>query len=157
MSQKKNYSPEILNRKAKYNYHITENLETGMVLTGTEVKAIRLGKINIAEAWVDITPKMEMFLVGAHIEEYSHGNRFNHEAVRRRKLLAHRSEIIKFNKGKVLNGLTIVPLKLYFTPKGYAKLLIGLGKGKDKGDKRQDVISRESKREMGRAMKGMNR
>ena len=155
--KKTSNTPEIQNRKARHNYQILETLETGIVLKGTEVKSTRAAKVNIGEAWIDITPQLEMFLVNSNIEEYSHGNQFNHQSDRRRKLLAHQAEIIKFHKAKELKGLTIIPLKLYFNAKGYAKLQIGLGRGKDMGDKRQDMIQRTQKREMDRAMKGAMR
>lgn len=144
--------PTIQNRKARHNFQILETLEVGIQLTGTEIKSIREGNIQLSEAYVEVTPKFELFLMGAHIDEYSQGNRFNHEPARKRKLLAHRAEIIKFHKAKVLKGLTIVPLKMYF--KGsYAKLEIGLAKGKNVGDKRQDLIQKTQKREIDRAIK----
>lgn len=144
--------PTIQNRKARHQYQILETLECGVQLTGTEIKSIRDGKVILGESYVEVTHQFELFLVNSYIEEYTQGNRYNHDPRRKRKLLAHRAEIIKFHKAKEIKGLTIVPLKLYF--KGsYVKLEIGLAKGKDQGDKRQDLIKRTQKREMDRAIK----
>lgn len=146
--------PTISNRKARHEYQILETLECGIQLTGTEIKSIREGKIILGEAYIEVTEKFELYMVNAYIDEFTQGNRNNHDPRRRRKLLAHRSEILKFHKAKEVKGLTIVPLKLYF--KGsYAKLEIGLAKGKDQGDKRQDLIKKTQQREMDRAMKSV--
>lgn len=145
-------SPEINNRRATHDYQILETLETGIQLAGTEVKAVRESKVSFADAYVEITEKLEMWWVNARIEEFSHGNQFNHKPVRKRKLLAHRHQIESFRKGVELKGYTVIPLKLYFK-EGWAKLLIGLAKGKDHSDKRQTLIERTHKREMDRAIK----
>lgn len=149
-------NPTIINRKASHLYHIEDRYEVGIMLQGSEIKSIREGKISIGEAWVDITDSLELWLVGAHIDEFLQANRFNHIPARRRKLLAHKHEIEKMRKATELKGLTIVPLKLYFKNR-YAKLEIGVCKGKDQRDKRQDLISKDATREMARTLKGMRR
>lgn len=149
-------NPTIINRKASHLYHIEDRYEVGIMLQGSEIKSIRNGKISIGEAWVDITDSMELWLVGAHIDEFLQANRFNHIPARRRKLLAHKHEIEKMRKATELKGLTIVPLKLYFKNR-YAKLEIGICRGKDQRDKRQDLISKDATREMARTLKGMRR
>jgi SsrA-binding protein len=145
-------TPTIDNRKARHNYMVLEKYETGIVLSGTEVKSIRKGNITLGESWVEVTDQNELFLNNAYIEEFTEGNRNNHKPLRQRKLLAHKSEILKMKKARDLQGLTLIPLKMYFH-KQYAKLEVGICKGKDKHDKRQDVIQRESKREISRAIK----
>ncbi len=152
----KTKAPEVENRKARHLYQVLETLEVGVVLVGTEVKSIREGKIQLGEAWIDVTNDQELFLVNSYIEEYSLGNQFNHKSDRKRKLLAHRHEILKFHKAKELKGLTIVPLKLYFKA-GKVKLLIGLCRGKDHSDKRQDLMRRQQKIEVDRALKNVKR
>lgn len=149
-------TPTILNRKASHLYYIEDRYEVGIMLQGSEVKSIRSGKVSIGEAWVDITDTQELWLVGAHIDEYHSANRFNHIPARRRKLLAHKHEILKMRKATELKGLTIVPLKLYFKD-SYAKLEIGICRGKDQRDKRQDLIGKDASREMARTLKAMRR
>jgi SsrA-binding protein len=138
------------NRKARHDYEILETLEAGLVLTGTEVKSLRDGKASLAEAYVRLDGD-EAFLVGAHIPEYSHGNRENHEPTRRRKLLLHKKEIHRLVSKVQEKGLTIVPLRLYWK-RGRAKLEIALGRGKKQYDQRQDVAKREATREIDRAL-----
>ena len=134
-------NPTIINRKASHLYHVEDRYEVGIMLQGSEIKSIREGKISIGEAWVDITDSMELWLVGAHIDEFLQANRFNHIPARRRKLLAHRHEIEKMRKATELKGLTIIPLKLYFKNR-YAKLEIGICRGKDQRDKRPVKLHR---------------
>ena len=123
------------------------------MLIGSEVKSIRDGKCTLGEAWIDIDEnKDELWLVGAHIDEYLFANRFNHIPARRRKLLAHKHEIQKMRKAKDLKGYTIIPLKLYFKNR-IAKLEVGICRGKDQHDKRQDILVRDAKMEMARAAK----
>ena len=149
-------NPTIINRKASHLYHVEDRYEVGIMLQGSEIKSIREGKISIGEAWVDITDSMELWLVGAHIDEFLQANRFNHIPARRRKLLAHRHVIEKMRKATELKGLTIIPLKLYFKNR-YAKLEIGTCRGKDQRDKRQDLIGKDATREMARTLKSMRR
>lgn len=139
------------NRKARYEYHIEDSLEAGMALQGTEVKSIREGKISLQEAYCSVEGG-EMYLINAHIAPYTHGNVNNHNPRRRRKLLLRSSEIRKWDKAASEKGYTIVPLAVYFK-KGYAKLEIGLGKGKKIYDKRASIAERETKRRMEREMR----
>lgn len=146
-------TPVIQNRKANHLYFVDETFEVGIMLIGSEVKSIRDGKCTLGEAWIDITEdKDELWLVGAHIDEYLFANRFNHFPARRRKLLAHTHEIQKMRKAKELKGCTLIPLKLYFKNR-YAKLEVGICRGKDQRDKRQDIMQRDAKMEMARIAK----
>lgn len=151
--EKENKTPTIINRKANHLYSIEDRFEVGIMLIGSEVKSIRDGKCSLNEAWVDISEnKDELWLVGAHIDEYSFANRFNHIPARRRKLLAHISEIQKMRKAKELKGLTLIPLKLYFKNR-FAKLEVGICRGKDQKDKREDVMNRDAKLAVARIAK----
>lgn len=135
---------EIVNRKAKYNYQIFETVEAGIVLTGTEIKSLRLGKANIKDSYVRVKNN-EMYIINMHISSYENGNIFNHDETRERKLLLHKKEIFKFRDKIKLEGYTIVPLKVYLV-KGRAKVLIGLAKGKKNYDKREDIKKRDIER-----------
>lgn len=152
MTKKQPKTSVIQNRKANHLYFIEDRFETGLMLIGSEVKSIRNGKCSISEAWVDLDDKNELWLVGAHIDEYLFANRFNHMPARRRKLLAHKHEIQKMRKAKELKGYTLIPLKIYFKNR-YAKLEVGICRGKDQQDKRQDIIKRDAKLEMARIAK----
>ena len=132
---------EIVNRKAKYNYQIFDTVEAGIVLTGTEIKSLRLGKANIRDSYVRVK-NGEMYIINMHISGYENGNIFNHDETRERKLLLHKKEILKFRDKIKLEGYTIVPLKVYLV-KGRAKILIGLAKGKKNYDKREDIKKRD--------------
>jgi len=140
------------NRKARHQYHIEDEIEAGIVLHGTEVKSLRGGEANIAESYAE-EKDGELWLVNAHIPEYSHGNRFNHESRRPRKLLMHRRQISRLAGAVQRQGYTLVPLRVYFTERGRAKILIGLGKGKNVRDKREDVKQRDWQRQKARLMK----
>ena len=135
---------EILNRKAKYNYQIFETVEAGIVLTGTEIKSLRLGKANIKDSYARIKNN-EVFLINMHISSYENGNIFNHDETRERKLLLHKKEILKFRDKIKLESYTLVPLKVYLK-NGRAKVLIGLAKGKKNYDKREDIKKRDIER-----------
>jgi len=137
---------EILNRKARYDYEILEEYEAGIVLTGTEIKSIRDGKVNIKDSYAIIRNE-ELFLLNTHISSYENGNRFNHDENRTRKLLMHKKEIKKLNNRVTLEGNTLIPLKIYFV-RGRAKVLIGLCKGKKNYDKRETIKKRDTEREM---------
>lgn len=139
------------NRKARHDYHVHESYETGIVLTGTEVKSLRAGKANLKDAYAKIE-KSELMLHNVHISPYDAGNRFNHEPLRTRKLLMHRSEIDKLIGKTQEKGYTLVPLKMYFVH-GMAKLQLGLVTGKKNYDKRQDMAERDAKREIDRAFR----
>ena len=148
---KESDSMEILNRKAKYDYNIEETYEAGIVLTGTEIKSIRQGKVNLKDSYA-IIRKNEIYLLNTHISAYEKGNIFNHEEERTRKLLMHKKEILKLNNKVTLEGYTLIPLKIYFI-KGKAKVLIGLCKGKKNYDKRETIKERDIKREIAKGEK----
>ena len=137
---------EILNRKARFDYFIEDEIEAGIVLTGTEITSIRLGKVNIGDSYAIIRNE-EIYLLNTHISSYDNGNRFNHDEDRTRKLLMHKSQIKKLNNKVNLEGYTLIPLKIYFV-KGRAKVLIGLCKGKKNFDKRESIKERDVQREI---------
>ena len=140
------------NRKARFNYAIEDTVEAGISLTGTEVKSIRNGKTTIAESYAD--PKGgEIWLINANIPEYLQANRFNHEPKRPRKLLLHKKEINKLASAVERNGMTLIPLKLYFNEQGRAKLQLALAKGKKLHDKRETEKKRDWSREKGRLLR----
>jgi len=135
----------ILNRKAHFNYAIEEELEAGMILLGSEVKSLREGKANIAEAYVS-EANGEFFLTNCNITEYKGANRFNHEPKRQRKLLLHKREISKL-LGKIqAKGYSMIPLKIFFNKRNVAKVVIGIGKGKKLYDKRESIKQRDDQR-----------
>jgi SsrA-binding protein len=140
-----------VNRRARHNYAIEETLEAGMVLTGTEIKSIRAGRANLAEAYARIDHG-EAWLIGAHIAPYEQGNRNNHEPTRTRKLLLHRDQITELMSSTQAKGLTLVPLRLYIRD-GRAKLEIGLARGKKTHDKRRAIAERDMRRELDRQTK----
>jgi SsrA-binding protein len=140
-----------LNRRARHEYSIEDSMEAGIVLSGTEIKSIRAGKINLADAFARIE-RGEAWLVGAHIAPWEGGNRANHEPKRDRKLLLHRGQIDKLLGQTKAKGLTLIPLKIYITARGKAKLELGLGRGKQLYDKRRDIADRETKREIEREL-----
>jgi SsrA-binding protein len=143
------------NRRASHDYAILETVEAGLVLAGTEVKSLRVGKASLQEAWATIDSG-EAFVHQMHIPPYEQGNRWNLDPVRKRKLLLHRAEIEKIRKALEQKGLTLIPLKLYFT-KGRAKLLLGVARGKKTHDKRQAIAERDVRREMDRAKRSGER
>jgi SsrA-binding protein len=147
--------PEIHNRAARHHYHVLDSFECGVMLKGTEVKSVRVGKLELAEAFV-IVRNDELWLLNAYINEYSMGNVWNHLPRRERKLLAHKPEIAKMREATELKGHTLIPLKAYF--KGSVlKLEVGICKGKEARDKRADKAKQEAKREIDRALKERNR
>ena len=154
MAAKDEKKPKIVadNRKARFNYFIDETFEAGVSLTGTEVKSLRQGKATIAEAYADARDG-EIWLINSNIPEYLQANRFNHTPKRPRKLLLHAREINKLAGAVEREGMTIVPLRLYFNEKGRAKIAIALGKGKKLHDKRDTLKKRSWERERGRLMR----
>ncbi|MDQ6734125.1 MAG: SsrA-binding protein SmpB [Nitrospirota bacterium] len=144
------------NRKAFHDYAIEEKLEAGIVLRGTEVKSLREGKVNLRDSYASVDHE-EVILHNCHITPYSHGNIMNHDPLRPRKLLLHRKEISKLLGKTQQKGLTIVPLRIYFSPHGKAKIEIALAKGKKQYDRREAIKSRDAGREVERAMKGARR
>ena len=152
-SQKKPNEPVIENRKARHAYAIGDTLECGLKLTGTEIKSIRDAQVSLAEGWVRVEEQPPgLTLHGVHIAEYPPaGSHRQHDPIRTRTLLAHKREIRKLADQVRGKGATIVPLKIYFL-RGKAKLLVGIGTGKRKADKRQDLAKRDAQRDMDRAM-----
>ena len=146
---------EINNRKAHFDYEIIETYEAGIVLTGTEIKSIREGKANLKDSYA-IIRNNEAYLLNMHISHYKEGNIFNHDETRTRKLLLHKKEIFKIRDSLELKGLTLVPLKLYFK-ENYAKILIGVAKGKKNYDKRESIKKKENLIEIRRELKNRNR
>jgi len=140
------------NRKARYSYHIGEVFEAGIQLAGTEVKSLRASKANIAESYVS-PERGEIWLINANIPEYRQANRFNHDPKRSRKLLLHKRQMDKLVGAVQREGMTIVPLRLYFKERGRAKVEIALAKGKQAHDKRESEKARDWQREKGRLMR----
>jgi SsrA-binding protein len=143
--------PIARNKRARHDYHILESWEAGIVLTGTEVKSLREGKAAITDAYA-IVKDGEVFLLNLHIPPYEKGNQFNHEPTRTRKLLLHRKEIRRLIGAVERQGLTLIPLELYFK-RGIAKVALALGKGKKLHDKRETERRRAAEREMARAVR----
>lgn len=139
------------NRRARYDYHVLDSWEAGLVLSGTEVKSLRDGKANLTDAY-GIVKDGEVWLLNLHISPYERGTHFNHEPTRSRKLLLHKKEIRKLIGAVERQGLTLVPLELYFKD-GRAKVRLALGKGKKQHDKRADDKKREDERDMARALR----
>ncbi len=140
------------NRRARFDYFLDETFEAGLMLTGTEVKALRLGRANIAESYA-ATEGTEIILINANIPEYGPANRFNHDPKRPRKLLLHRKQIDKLLGAVNREGRTLIPTKLYFNDKGLVKLELAVAKGKKLHDKRETEANRDWKREQGRLMR----
>ena len=140
------------NKKARHDYFIEETYEAGIVLTGTEIKSARLGKVSIKESYARIE-KEEMMIYGMNISPYEQGNRFNVDPLRPRKLLLHKREIRKLIGATKLKGLTLVPLTMYINESGLAKLEIALARGKKNYDRRDAIAKRDASRNMERAMK----
>ncbi len=140
------------NRKARFNYEIGDSLEAGLVLTGSEMKSLRAGKATIAESYADIRGG-EMWLINANIPEYIQAGRFNHAPKRQRKLLLHMRQIAKFADAVNREGMTVVPLKLYFDERGRAKIELALARGKKLHDKRETEKKRSWDRERGRLLR----
>ena len=145
-----------VNRKARHEYSIEETFEAGIALTGTEIKSIRAGKANLQDAYARVE-NGEAWLIGATIAPYEGGNRYNHEPRRTRKLLLHRSEIDELMGRASAKGLTIVPLRLYITRKGHAKVELGLARGKQLHDRRRDIAARDARRDLDRELAEVRR
>lgn len=139
------------NRRANFDYAIEETIEAGIVLQGTEIKSIRAGKVQLKESFVQIRNN-EAWIVNMHISAYEQGNRFNHDPTRSRKLLLHRRQIDQMIGKTKQQGYTIVPIQMHLKD-GFAKILIGLGKGKKNHDRREDLKRKEAKRDVARALK----
>lgn len=151
---KKYEKPLAQNRKASYDYSIEETIEAGIVLKGTEIKSMRAGKVTIGDAHIRVL-NGEAQIINMHVSPYEQGNRFNHEPTRSRILLLHRREIDRLFGITQQKGYTLIPLRIYIK-RGFAKVLIGLGKGKKQHDKRHDLKEKQMKRDIDRAMKDAN-
>lgn len=145
---------EINNKKAYYDYQILDTIEAGLVLRGTEIKSIRDGRANLKDSYA-IVKNGEVFILNMHISHYKEGNIFNHDETRTRKLLLNKKEIFKLRDTVVLNGNTLVPLKIYFK-NNRAKLLLGIAKGKKSYDKRESIKQRDVNRELKKQYKNLN-
>jgi SsrA-binding protein len=143
---------EIRNRQAYYEYFIDDKFDAGMVLTGTEVKSLRAGKASFNDAYCYIN-KGELYIKSLHIAEYTHGTMNNHDPLRERKLLLNKRELKKIESKIKEKGITVVPLRIFFSEKGLAKIEIGLGKGKKLYDKRETIKQRDTQREMKKFIK----
>ena len=143
----------IINKRAKFEYILMDQVSAGIVLTGTEIKSIRNSKASISESFCEFNESGELFIINMFIDEYSHGNQFNHKTKSERKLLLNKNELKKLLKEVRKTGLTIVPLKVFINEKGYAKVLISLAKGKKLYDKRQTIKNRENKVQLARIKK----
>jgi SsrA-binding protein len=160
VAKKKDQQPDMprgprtvaTNRKARHDYFIEETYEAGMVLTGTEIKSVRQGKVNLRDGFV-LVREGEAWLMNIHIAHYEHGNRQNHDEVRPRKLLLHKQEINRLHGEATQRGWTIVPLRMYINITGLAKVEIALVRGKQTFDKRETIAKRDADREMRRALK----
>ncbi len=140
------------NRKARFSYEVVDTIEAGLVLTGSEVKSLRQGQANIQEAYASAEGG-EIWLINSYVPEYLQGNRFNHEPRRRRKLLVNKREMARLSQAVEREGMTMVPLKIYFNDKGRAKLLLAIARGKKLHDKRETEKQRDWNREKGRLLK----
>lgn len=140
------------NRRARFEYSIETTYEAGIALTGTEVKSLRFGTGSIAESYADVRPD-GVWLVNANVPEFSHGNRYNHEAKRPRKLLLHEREVNKLHGAVAREGMTLIPLSVYFNARGRAKVELALAKGRKDHDKREAIKERDWKREAGRLLR----
>jgi len=147
-----NTKPVAENRKARFSYEVLDTYEAGLALTGTEVKSLREGKANIQESYASVEGG-EIWLINSYLPEYLQGNRFNHEPRRRRKLLLNKREMARLAQGVEREGMTMVPLKIYFNERGRAKLLLALARGKKLHDKRETEKERDWGREKARLLK----
>ncbi|MDN6279839.1 MAG: SsrA-binding protein SmpB [Psychroflexus sp.] len=143
----------IQNKKARFNYEILDKFTAGIVLAGTEIKSIRQGKATITESFCEFNDKGELFIINMDIQEYSHASHFNHQPKNSRKLLLNKQELKKLYKQVTNTGLTIIPLRLFLSSNGYAKLQIALCKGKKLYDKRESIKDRDTKRRLDRIKK----
>ena len=146
-------SINILNKKARFSYDLLDTYTAGIVLTGTEIKSIRASKASIAESFCEFNDSGELLVINMTVQEYDHGNHFNHRPKAERKLLLNKKELRKLEKEVKNTGLTIIPTKLFINEKGFAKLKIALAKGKKLFDKRETIKDRENKRNLDRIKK----
>ena len=147
----------ITNKRAKFEYHLLDKYEAGIVLSGTEIKSIRNSKASITDSFCEFNDRNELFVINMSIEEYNYGSKYNHKPKDSRKLLLNKNELKKLNKEVANSGLTIIPLKLYINDNGYAKIQIALAKGKKLYDKRERIKDRENKINLNRIKKSFNK
>ena len=147
----------IQNKRARFEYELIEQYTAGLVLTGTEIKSIRLGKATITDSFCEFNERGELFVINMNIQEYAWGTNYNHRPKAERKLLMNKQELRKLEKEVKNVGLTIVPLRVFITDKGYAKLVIALAKGKKLYDKRETIKDRENKRDLDRVKKAFRK
>ncbi len=157
------YAPQAMteqtitvNRRARHEYLVEETIEAGIALTGTEIKSVRAGMVSLAEAYAAVE-RGEAWLIGANIAPWEHGNRYNHEPRRNRKLLLHRDQIDELLGRTKAKGLTLIPLRMYITDRGHAKVELGLARGKQLHDRRRDIAARDARREVERALADADR
>lgn len=146
----------IKNRRAKFDYEILDNYTAGIVLGGTEIKSIRLGKASLSQSFCEFNDNGELFVVNMQIDEYSHGGHYNHKPKATRKLLLNKKELKKLQREVTTSGNTIVPINLFLNDNGLAKINIGLAKGKKEYDKRDSIKDRDNKRNLSRIKKNFN-
>lgn len=147
---------KIKNRKARFEYELLDSYDAGIVLAGTEIKAIREGKASIAESFCEFNDRSELFVINMTVQEYSHATHFNHSPKSERKLLLNRNELKKLEKEVQNSGLTIIPTLLYTNDKGFAKMRISIARGKKLFDKRDSIKDRDNKRDLSRIKKSFN-
>lgn len=147
---------DIRNKRARFDYELLDTYQAGIVLSGTEIKSIRLGKASISESFCEFNERGELFVVNMQVDPYSHGSHFNHQPKAARKLLLNKQELRKLHKAVKTTGLTIIPLNLYINDNGLAKMRISLARGKKHYDKRETIKDRESKRKLDRVKKSFN-
>jgi SsrA-binding protein len=147
----------IQNKRARFEYELIEQYTSGLVLTGTEIKSIRMGKATITDSFCEFNERGELFVINMNIQEYAWGTHYNHRPKAERKLLMNKRELRKLEKEVKNVGLTIVPLRVFITDKGYAKLVIALAKGKKLYDKRETIKDRENKRDLDRVKKAFRK
>ncbi|NDV44065.1 SsrA-binding protein SmpB [Flagellimonas sediminis] len=146
----------IKNKRARFDYEILDTYTAGIVLGGTEIKSIRLGKANLSQSFCEFNDNGELFVVNMQVDEYSHGSYYNHKPKAERKLLLNKRELKKLRKEVTTSGLTIIPLNLFINDRGLAKVNIGLAKGKKLYDKRDTIKDRDTKRNLDRVKKSFN-
>lgn len=146
----------IKNKRARFDFEILDTFTAGIVLGGTEIKSIRLGKVNLSQSFCEFNDKGELFVINMQVDEYSHGGHYNHRPKAERKLLLNKRELKKLRKEVTTTGLTIIPLNLFINDRGLAKVNIGLAKGKKLYDKRETIKDRDSKRNLDRVKKSFN-
>lgn len=146
----------IKNKRARFDYEILDTYTAGIVLGGTEIKSIRLGKAILSQSFCEFNDKDELFVINMQVDEYSHGGHYNHRPKAERKLLLNRGELRKLRKEVATSGLTIIPLNLFINDRGLAKMNVGLAKGKKQYDKRETIKDRDNKRNLSRIKKDFN-